>query len=66
MRKVIVALFFVFALPSAKAQSPTPKETVLAFYKLALSDMNPNEAEGFCYPGEWPTTHAEGRRERWV
>ena len=44
MRKLILALFFVLALPPAGAQTPTPKETVLAFYKLALADMKPKEA----------------------
>ena len=44
MRKLVAALFFVFGLLNAEAQSRTPKETVLAFYKLALTDMNPKEA----------------------
>ena len=44
MRKLIVAVLFVFALSIANAQTPTPKETVLAFYKLALTDMKVKEA----------------------
>lgn len=44
MRKLIVALFFILVLSDAKAQSRKPKEIVLAFYKLALTDMNPKDA----------------------
>jgi predicted SnoaL-like aldol condensation-catalyzing enzyme len=44
MRKLIATLFFVFCLFNAEAQSRTPKEIVLAFYELALTDMNPKEA----------------------
>ena len=44
MRKLIVALLLTFVFPNANAQTRTPKETVLAFYRLALSDMKPQQA----------------------
>jgi predicted SnoaL-like aldol condensation-catalyzing enzyme len=44
MRRLIVALLFVFTFSDGKAQSQTPKEIVLAFYKLALTDMKPKDA----------------------
>jgi predicted SnoaL-like aldol condensation-catalyzing enzyme len=46
MRRLIVAVLLVFAFSNIHAQTPTPKETVLAFYRLALTDMKPKEAFG--------------------
>lgn len=53
MRKLIVAVLCLFAASNLNAQNQTPKESVLAFYKLALTEMKPKEAFAKYMPADF-------------